>query len=239
MAEKIGSYGGVVTGVLGGLDQLGGGGTISRLLSKVPGIGGFFGGGAASTVGSNAVTGINAAGVPTNMAISSGVGAAPAGGLMSGMLGKALPIAGIAAGGYGLTKDRGLGKNMLNGATAGAGVGTMVGGPIGTAVGAGIGAGVGALRGIGGPSEAEKAGRGVGAQGVTLLGSTATPEQKQEAGNNPDALAHIIMRDRLAASGNSDPDAVAGQLLAAIKQAEKLGPDAVRQVIANIGKTLG
>jgi hypothetical protein len=235
MLEKLTSYGGAGVGMLGILDKFTGGRSgdyIGKLMGKIPGVGGLFSGGG-STPGflANAVgKGGGVGPMPPGMANASG--------FMGNVMGKALPVAGIVAGGYGLTKDRGLGGNMLNGAQAGAGIGTLVGGPIGTAIGAGIGAGVGALRGIGGgPSEAEKAGRAVHDQAKTAIASTATPQQQAEAQSagwqNPqDALALIVVRDALVKSGQS-PD-LANQVMAQLHSATKQGPEAVQAVLGQI-----
>lgn len=219
MAENISSYGGAAGGILGGLGAMTGGNTgiNGGLLSKIPGIGKWFGGGEAGTAG---------------------------GGLIGNIMDKAAPIAGAVTGGMGLMKDRGLGGNMMNGASTGASIGTMFAPGLGTAIGAGVGALGGALRGVGGgPSDAEKAGRGVAAQGRSQLAAGATPEQQAEAQksgwNNPqDALALIVVRDQLAKSGK--PPEMANQLMQQLHQAEKQGPEAVQSIIQTImGNTGG
>ena len=167
LMEKIGSYGGAITGGLGALDMLTGGRSgdyINKLMGRIPGVGGLFGKGGETVM--------NAAGIPVlKSTIGGGVplppGVGNAGGLMSNLMGKALPVAGIAAGSYGLIKNRGLGTNMMNGAQVGAGIGSIVPG-LGTLVGAGIGAGVGGLRTLfgGGPKKP-----------VNPLVQSKTPEQ--------------------------------------------------------------
>ena len=135
---------------------------------------------------------------------------------MSNLMGKALPIAGIAAGGYGLLKNRGTGSNILNGTQAGAGIGMLAGGPIGAGIGAGIGALAGWGRGAFGVSEAEKANRSEVDQAFNAITVGATPEQQAEAqqagwGNPQQALASIVMRDKL---GPEQADALMQQLYA-------------------------
>ena len=208
MAENIGSYGGALAGGLGALAKFGD-------LSKIPGIGGML----SKIPGMGSATG--AAGT---------TGAAGAGGAMSGLMGKALPIAGAVTGGIGLMKDRGLGSNLMNGVTTGASIGSLVPG-IGTAVGAGIGGLVGGLRGLGGgPSEQEKAGRQAATQVRQQISSRATPQQIQEAqasGQDPQqALAHIVLRDTLGG------EQAASQIMSALFQAEKQGPQAVQQIMS-------
>ena len=214
LMEKIGSYGGAITGGLGALDRLTGGKSgdyLAGLGGKIPGLSRFVGGSSAPGW------------MAGNIGAGGGVGPMPpgmtnAGGVMGNVLGKALPIAGIASGGYGLTKDRGLGGNMLNGAQAGAGIGTLMGGPIGTLIGGGIGAGVGALRGIGGgPSAAEKAARQTTDGAFQEIIAGATPEQRAEAAASgwakPDqALASIVLRDQL---GPEQGDQIMQQLFKA------------------------
>jgi hypothetical protein len=217
MAEKITSYGGAGSGILGALmDNFGPGQGIGDLLGKIPGmgkLGSFLGG-------------------------SGGAGAA------AGILGKALPVAGAVTGGAGLIKDQGIGKNIMNGTTAGASIGSMVAPGIGTAVGAGIGAGVGALRSVfgGGPSEQEMAGREMAKQGRQTIISGATPEQIQQAQgagwkNPQDALTMIVIRDKVLQAGGSIEQA--NQLMSMLYQAEKGGPQAVEQALTQIMQATG
>lgn len=229
IAEQIGSYGGAATGILGGLSQIFGpqgsastAGNVLSGLGSIPGLGGLSKAGGA---------------------ISKLFGGGGAGGAMSGVMGKALPIAGAVTGGIGLIKDQGIGKNMMNGATSGAGIGSMVMPGLGTAVGAGIGAGVGALRSAfgGGPSQQELAGRDTATQARQTITSGATPQQTQEAQaagwkNPQDALALIVLRDKLAQNGGS-PE-MANQLIAQLHQAEKGGPQAIEQAVAQIMKAV-
>ena len=224
--EKLGSYGGVAAGALGLANTLTGGKAgsyLGGLLGKIPGVGKFLGGSSSSAAGG-------------------GVGPASTGASSVGMNGIArFGGGGLAAahGGYELIKGGGTGHNVLSGAESGAGVGTMILPGVGTAVGAGVGALTGLFRNGFRGSKTETEGRSVGAQGVSSLGSSATPAQTAEAGSNPDALAHVIMRDHLTAAGNPNADALAGQMLASIKEAERKGPEAVQAALANIAKTFG
>lgn len=205
-AEKISNWGGTIAGGLGALDLLTGG----------KGIGSIFGG-----FGSN------------NQAAGSAAGeAAKSGGMMSGILGKALPVAGAVPGIIGLTKDRGLGTNLMSGISSGASLGSL-GGPVGSAIGAGIGGIVGALRGIGGgPDKVELEGRDSALTARAALTRNATPQQRLEAQNagwenQTDALAMIVLRDRFGA-------AKAAQIMNQLHQAEKGGTAAVRNVLGSI-----
>ena len=228
MTEKIGSYGGAALGGLSILDKLTGGkssSAITGLLSKVPGLGRLAGGG-------SQLSGLYGASAPNiaSQGVSSG-GAAAGSGLMGTLGGKVLPAAGIALGTYGLMKNRGLGGNMMNGASAGAGIGTMVMPGLGTAIGAGIGAGAGALRGAFGVSEQEKQGRAASNEIRSALTASATPQQIAEAqasGAGGNALLHILLRD---ATGN---DATASQFVSQLEAAAKQGPEAVAQVFAQL-----
>jgi hypothetical protein len=213
--EQIGSYGGVASGILGSLTD-------------------FFGPGS----GGINIPGIGKAG----SAIGGLMGGA--GGTAAGIAGKAVPIAGAIAGGAGLIKDRGLGKNVMNGTTAGASIGSMVAPGLGTAVGAGIGAGVGALRSVfgGGPSDQEMAGRQMSQQARQTITSGATPQQVQEAQasgwkNPQDALAMVVIRDKVLQAGGSPEQA--NQLMAMLYQAEKGGPQAVEQALTRIMQSVG
>jgi hypothetical protein len=219
MAERISSYG---AAGLGGLGALGGMvGKAGEAVSAGKGIANMLGFG--------------------GKAGQAGTGLTGAGGLMSNIMGKAVPIAGAVTGGIGLMKDRGIMGNMMNGATTGASIGSIVPG-LGTLIGGGIGAGVGALRGAFGVSEAEKAGRDVASAGRSQIIAGATPQQQKEAmsagwGNPNDALTLIVVRDALAKAGK--PPEAAEQYVDALFKAEKQGPQAVQSVIQTIMAATG
>ena len=237
--ENIGQYGGMALGGLSALDRLTGGRSgdyIGGLMGKIPGLGGVFGGGSKALSGMYGMSAPNIA----SQGISSG-GLTGAGSLSSNLLGKALPIAGIAAGSYGLMKNRGTGTNVMNGAQTGAGIGMMAGGPIGAGIGAGVGALAGWGRGAFGVSEQEKQGRTAASESRQALTAGATPQQQQEAqaagyANPQDALAQIVLRDRLTAAGQA-PE-MSDQLMAQLHQAEKKGPEAVQSVMMQISQML-
>lgn len=225
LAENIGSYGGAIAGGIGGLmDAFGRGadmaGTAGNIMSGIGGgigkvgdkIGSFFG-------GSGAASGSGAVGAAGNV------------------LGKIMPAAGAITGGMGLLKDRGTGSNVMNGLTAGSSIGTMIAPGIGTAIGAGAGALAGFLRGIGGPSEREVEGREHAGLARQSMVSGATQQQIQQANSagwkNPqDALALIVLRDKLLERGGTSEQA--NQLMDQLYKAEKGGPQAVEQAINNI-----
>lgn len=228
LAENIGSYGGAIVGGLGALDQfLGNGGIVNRIAGMLGGGGGSlpFDVAANSAQGIRSIAGMGLPG-----------GAAGAGSRLASIMGKAAPIAGAITGGIGLLRDRGIGQNVMNGVTTGASIGSIVPG-LGTAVGAGIGGLVGALRGVnwgGGPSEEEKAGRGLAGNVRNSLTSGATPEQRAEAaasGQGGQALMHIMLRDRFG-------EQAAGQLTKQLFEAEKQGPEAVAQVMNQFGSSI-
>src|SRR3990167_2389455 len=216
--ENIGSYGSMALGGLSALDRLTGGKSgdyIGGVMGKIPGVGKVLGGaGGAGSAASSISAGVGALGKAGQAGGSLYGASAPAGmtsgltgagSLSSNLLGKALPIAGIAAGSYGLIKNRGTGTNIMNGAQTGAGIGMMAGGPIGAGIGAGVGALAGWGRGAFGVSEQEKQGRTAASESRQALTAGATPEQQQEAqaagyANPQDALAQIVLRDRLAAA---------------------------------------
>lgn len=181
MAERVGQWGSVGLGAVGLLDSLG-------ILGKIPGLRGVFGSGAGST------TAANTTGAATS--------AATGGSRIAGLLSKAAPYAGAAAGTYGLIKNKGLMSNLGSGALAGSSIGSMFGGPVGAGIGAGVGAGVGALRSAfnTGPNKEELAARDTTSDAISALITTATPQQRAEAATagweNPDqALANIVLRD--------------------------------------------
>ena len=226
LAENVGRWGSLATGGLSALDMLTNGrsgSAISGLLGKIPGLGKLFGGGGGGSALSNfgGLAGLGKAGMPGSSLYGASAPAgmasgATGGALMSNLMGKALPIAGIAAGGYGLLKNRGTRSNILNGTQAGAGIGMMAGGPIGAGIGAGIGALAGWGRGAFGVSEAEKANRSEVDQAFNEITVGATPEQQAEAqqagwGNPQQALASIVLRDKL---GPEQADALMQQLYA-------------------------
>lgn len=223
LAENIGSYAGVGTGILGALGKV-------------------FGGGSSTTGGAGTGLmqgfGLTPSLLAENAAAGGGAGMlGGAGSRISNILGKAAPIAGAATGTIGLLKDRGAKSNIMNGVTAGAGYGSMIAPGIGTAIGAGIGGLVGGLRGLGGPSNEEVAGRQQASAGRQSIISGATPQQQQEAQSsgwqNPqDALTLIVVRDALAKAGK--PAEMANQLVGQLHQAEKGGPQAVEQALTQI-----
>lgn len=243
--ERISSYGGAAVSGAGSIMDM-----MNRNQTGAPGQSGSTMGRVQNAVGTGMQmydaaknfgligNGANAA----NTANAAGATGATAGGVMGNMMGKVVPIAGAVTGGIGLMKDRGLGTNMMNGASTGASIGTMVMPGIGTAVGAGIGAGVGALRGIGGPSSEEQAGRQASSQGRQGLTASATPKQMQEAQqsgfqNPEEALTMIVVRDMLAQAGK--PADAAGSYVQALWRAEKQGPQAVAQALNTIYSAVG
>lgn len=133
--------------------------------------------------------------------------ASGAGGAMSTIMGKVVPLAGAALGAYGLIKGGSTASNLLNGAESGASIGTMIVPGIGTLAGAGIGALVGGIRSLfHGPSQQELQGRTANNQAVGSLAQSATPQEIQEAmqgvksgswNNLNDPLSLIVMRDAL------------------------------------------
>jgi hypothetical protein len=236
MAEQIGSYAGSGLGALGAIDNMMGvgktAGNVMNMVGKIPGLGSV--GNIGSKIGSFL------GGSAGNTAGASGAGAA---GAATGLLGKAVPIAGAVTGGLGLIHDHGLGGNIMNGVSAGASLGSIVPG-LGTAVGAGIGAGVGALRSlfnIGGPSKEELAGRDAHSSIINSMTAGATPEEIQEAHNSgwekpQDALALITLRDRMNQKGldSSKANALMDQLF----KATKIGPQAVSNVYNQIAQVM-
>lgn len=221
--ERLGSYGGAVSGGIGALDTILGNDAAStgirNVLSKIPGLGGLG-----------------------TKAAEAGTTAATAGsGLMSNILGKAVPLAGVATGTLGLLKDRGWLSNMSSGASAGAGIGSIVPG-IGTAVGAGVGALAGLLRGIGGgPSQEEKEGRIAADQLRGSLQQKATPGQRAEAGGDDAALLHIIVRDNALRRGLGleQAELMASEAVRNLWQAEKSGSGGVQAAGSRIAGMLG
>lgn len=222
LLENIGSYGGAGAGILS---------AIPGIASKIPWIRSLFGSGGGAAATEAGATGGSGAGT----AALAGAG---------NVLGRyVLPGVGAAAGIYGLTQDRGLKTNVMNGLSTGASVGTMIMPGVGTAVGAGIGAGVGALRGIGGPNEEEKQARTASSTYIGQLTSSATPTQRAEASasgweNSEQALAQIVLRDKLAQQGK--PPALAGQLLGQLLDAtsKSKNPQAVSQAASLITQAL-
>lgn len=221
LSEKIGSWGGAITGGIGAVSKLAGaGGTIARLL----GLGG--GGGAPAAAGG----------------AGGGAGGAAGGSFLSGMPGGAAGTLGLAAGAglgaYGVYKNHSKGADIGSGALSGGSIGTMIMPGIGTAVGAGIGAGVGALRhAFGGPDSIEKEGRGAASDTFNQIGSQATPEQKQQAqsagwSHPEEALAYIVMSDALRAKGQ--PTTQADQWMKSIYDAEKHGGKQVASAVSPI-----
>lgn len=232
IGEKISSYGGAITGGLGIVDRFTGGGlsnTIRGGLSHIPGLGGLAPHAAASATPS----------------VASGAPTAAAGG--SWLASNALPLAGAAAGTYGLIKNHSKSADIGSGALAGGSTGMMIGGPIGAAIGAPIGALVGLGRhAFGGPDSIEKSGREASTGDFGQLGTSATPNQQAEATHagwaKPDqALAFIVMRDKLIAQGQ-DPTAAgaqASQYMNGLWGAEKHGDQAVSSAYSPIQQMMG
>lgn len=246
VGEKIGSYGALAAGGLGTLNTLLGGNN-TPIMSDENGIGGNLGG--RNSLGSSALGALTQKGGSYLSKLLGGSSGAGTGwtsgntvfgsglsgtGTLSNILGKAVPIAGAITGGIGLTKDQGVARNLMNGVSTGASIGSIVPG-IGTAVGAGIGALVGGLRSIGGgPSETELQGRATQDQGINTLITQATPEQQAEAQKSgwdkpQDALAMIVVRDKMAQAGVQNPDLMAQQWLQSVWKAEQNGGQAVSQ----------
>lgn len=213
MMEKLSSYGATAAGL---------GGLANKL--------GIFGGGEAG--------GQAGAGTVMSSLLGGGGNAGEAGGL-SGFLGSnAVPLAGAAAGAYGVARNDRKASTIGSGALSGASIGSMVAPGIGTAVGAGIGALAGGLRhAFGGPDGLEKAGRSATDDIFGQLGSQATPAeqtQAQSAGwaNPGEALAYIVMGDKLRAAGQ-DPS-LADQYMKQLHDAQKHGAGSVTQAASPI-----
>lgn len=242
ISEQIGNYGGLAGGVLGALGNIfggspqndgAGGGSTGALINAGQGIAHMLGAGgsAVNPALSGSMLGVGGQGM--NLALggeSAATGAAAgAGGLMSGVAGKALPVLGAVTGTMGLMHNQGLGHNVMNGATAGASIGSMVPG-LGTAIGGALGAGIGALRGIGAPSQQELAGRDSVGSVINSITAGATPQQRAEAQHagfdHPEqALALITVRDQLAKQGR-DPNQ-ANSLIDQLLHSTKGGTQAV------------
>lgn len=256
--ENIGSYGALAGGALGGLmdifgDKAVGNGITgagkavgSGIVNAGKGIAGLFtGGGSGVNAAFDAAPSISSAAGAANAASIGGVGGSALGGasgLMSNLGSKVVPGLGAATGIMGLMHDKGAPSNIMNGTTAGASIGSMIMPGLGTGIGAGVGALAGALRGVGGPSQEELAGRETAGQARQLMASGATPAQMQEAKSAgwdkpQDALALIVMRDKLNAAG-APPDQ-ANKLMDQLFAAEKHGPQAVQQVMTSISQMLG
>jgi hypothetical protein len=235
VGEKLASYAGVGTSLLGATgygDKLLkmfnlGSGAIGK--TSVPGAMMSLGGAGGATH------------IPGAMLDISGGAPATATGV-SGIMGKALPIAGAITGGIGLLKDRGVVGNVMNGVTAGASIGSMVPG-LGTVVGAGIGALVGGLRSLGGgPSKTELAARDSAGVLLNQLAGQATPAQRAEAASAgwerpEEALANIVLRDKALASGHSADEA--GAVMNQLFAARKKNPQAVAQVGSTLQQLAG
>lgn len=252
--EKLGSYGGAIVGGIGAIDKLtgngdgSGGGALGKVGGLVGGLkklGGLFGGGGGGAT--SQMTAAELAGAPGLGATGEGIVAGSglpgaAGSTMSNLMGKALPIAGAAYGGYRLAKGGSTGHNVASGAGTGASIGTLIAPGIGTGIGAGIGALVGGLRNGFRGSKTENEGRQVGAQAVQSITGSASQQQQAEAAgagwDKPqDALAMIVMRDNLIKAGK--PGNLAGNYLSMIKEAEKKGPEAVQQALQTIMAAVG
>lgn len=208
LLENIGKWGAVGTGVLGALDMFRGGDE-SGAVGGVPGVG------AAKSLGKGLLTGGKSVGNTV-------------GGMFQGAGGSSLLNYAPYAAAVPLIMGTGGRKgSAASGAVLGAKIGSAFG-PIGTGVGAGIGALGGWIRG-GGPSKTERQGRDAASQARSSITAGATPQQLQEAGGDPRALTHIVLRDRF---GN---DALASQMVEQLWRAEKDGPDAVNRVVSSLG----
>lgn len=252
MMENISKWGAIGTGALGAVDRLSGG----RILSHIPGLNHVMGGGshaaanvaagAAGTAGAAGGAGLLSSSIPgsyaSNLYASGGFGApgattgaaaGGAGGAGSLIFGKVLPGAAAAHGAYELAKNKSLSGDIMSGAESGAGIGTMIMPGVGTAIGGGIGALAGWGRhAFGGPDKVEQAGRAAGSDTFGQIGATATPAEQAQAQSsgwkNPsEALAYIVMSDKLRASGQ-DP-ALADQYMKQLYEAQKHGGNAVAQ----------
>jgi hypothetical protein len=153
-----------------------------------------------------------------------------------------VPIAGAISGGIGLLHNQGTKKNVMNGAQTGASIGTMAMPGIGTAVGAGIGALAGWARGIGTASPQELAGRDAAAGARQMITSGTSQDQISQAKNSgwkkpDDALALIVLRDKLLANGGTSEQA--NQLMNQLFQAEKGGSETVEHVMQQIAQATG
>jgi hypothetical protein len=247
LAEQIGSYAGTGLGAIGALgnffhpgsdDASSGDVGLGTLADLIPG----------TPQGTGQVIDTLSGLIPGASKASSGISGMmshiPGAASIGGALGKAIPIAGAVTGGLGLIHDQGVGKNILNGATAGASIGSIVPG-LGTAVGAGVGALAGGLRSlahIGGPSQQELAGRDAVASTIGTITSGATPAQQAEAKasgwEHPEqALGLIVIRDKLKQQG-ADPNQ-ANQLMSQLLNSTKGGPQATNSAAASILKALG
>ncbi len=195
--------------------------------------------------------GIAGAGAAGSASATGGAAAASGtAGALSGVLSKALPIAGALVGGIGLLKNRGLGTNLMNGVTAGASIGTLILPGIGTAIGAGVGALVGLFRGaftkggfvnnlFGGPDKKELAGRTAREQFTAPLVAKLTKAQLKEVAEGV-ALGHdekwmrmaVAVRDTFVKAGGTAEKGFAAfnELL----KAEKRGPEEVKRIEADI-----
>lgn len=253
--EKLGSYGGAIVGGIGAIDKLMGGGNEDGsgggVLGKAGGLvgglkklGGLFGGGGGGMSAANLAgapgLGATGEGIVEGSGLA-GIGGNAAGSTMGNMLGKALPIAGAAYGGYQLAKGGSTRKNIASGAGTGASIGTMIAPGIGTGIGAGVGALAGALRNGFRGSKTENEGREIGAQAVQSITGSASEQQQAEAAgagwDKPqDALAMIVMRDNLIKAGK--PGNLAESYLGMIKEAEKKGPEAVQTAMQTIMQAL-
>lgn len=227
LAENLSSYGSSALGGLGALQNL------------LGGDGQTGANGVGSTL-SDVSKGIGTAGSIAGMLGKAGGSLGKAGSLMGGMLGKAIPIAGAAAGAYGLAKNQSVGSDVMSGMGAGASLGSF-GGPIGTAVGAGVGALVGALRGAFSVTGKEHGGRDTQAQITQNLSKLSTPQQQAEAAKAgwPDpnqALSLIVMRDKLTQSGlpPAQAESQAESIMHSMWDAEKSGSGAVTQASSPI-----
>lgn len=241
LAENIGSYGAAATSGLGSILNVFGGGSPNAS-------GGSNGQSGANSVGStlsDVSKGIGTAGSIAGMLGKVGGTLGKAGSTVSGMLGKAVPLAGAALGAYGLAKNQSVGSDVMSGMGAGASLGSF-GGPIGTAVGAGVGALVGALRGAFSVTGKEHGGRDAQAQITQNLSKLATPKQMAEskAAGWPDpnqALSLIVMRDKLTQSGlpPAQAEAQAESIMKSMWDSEKSGSDAVGKASSPIQSMMG
>lgn len=239
LAENIGSYGAVGTGILSqlmsGQDSGGSNGPAAAPLGK-----------AASTTG-EALSIAKMAGLGSKSGVMGTGGWGAAGSGVANAMGRYLvPGVGAAAGIYGLAQNNGTMSNVLSGAGTGASIGTMIAPGIGTLVGGGIGAGYGALQSAFTVTKKEHEGRDLHSEIVNRIDGNATPAELEEAKNagwaDPkQALSLIVIRDTLINSG-MDP-VEAGKKAEAIKkgmyEGEKHGTKDVAKAASPIAQFLG
>lgn len=215
-AENIGNYGALAAGGLGALSNMGlvGGDQPQAPNGAAQGLGQAAGiAGAAGSLGKN-LSGLSS----SSNGIMSGLGTA------GSTIGKLLPFAGMGTGIAGLIANKGLGSNIMSGASTGASLGSIVPG-LGTLVGGGIGAIVGGLRGLihGGPNQTEVAGRAPEAQFEQSFGGFQP--MMNAVGTGYSKTGHSAQEAQTDVKNMMD--------------AEKLGPGAVAQMMATIKSKMG